>query len=70
MAKSFLKFVADGPLVIHNAAFDVKFLNAELENIGLNKLQNTIIDTLTLSTKKGGHSTQSLMLSMTPILKN
>ncbi|MCR9219468.1 MAG: DNA polymerase III subunit epsilon [Alphaproteobacteria bacterium] len=30
----FLRFVADAPLVIHNAAFDMKFLNAELEASG------------------------------------
>ena len=31
LAKGFLEFVADATLVIHNAAFDMKFLNAELE---------------------------------------
>lgn len=30
IAGSFLEFIADAPLVIHNAAFDMKFLNAEL----------------------------------------
>ena len=63
VAEGFLKFIADSPLVIHNAAFDVKFLNAELENIGLNKLQNTIIDTLTLSRKRlkiGRHNLDAL----------
>jgi DNA polymerase-3 subunit epsilon len=30
IAGSFLEFIGDDPLVIHNAAFDLKFLNAEL----------------------------------------
>src|SRR5437899_7438598 len=29
----FLEFVGDAPLVIHNASFDIGFLNAELERI-------------------------------------
>ena len=31
IADDFLNFIADARLVIHNAAFDMKFLNAELE---------------------------------------
>ncbi len=31
IARSFLEFIGDAPLVIHNAAFDLKFLNAELD---------------------------------------
>lgn len=33
IAASLLEFIEDSPLVIHNAAFDLKFLNAELEAI-------------------------------------
>jgi DNA polymerase-3 subunit epsilon len=33
VAEAFLDFVADDKLVIHNAGFDVKFLNAELERL-------------------------------------
>jgi len=31
----FLKFIAGAELIAHNAAFDVKFFNAELERLGL-----------------------------------
>lgn len=34
IADAFLEFIGDDPLVIHNAAFDVKFLNAELQRLG------------------------------------
>ena len=34
IADAFLAFVKDGTLVIHNAAFDMKFLNAELQWCG------------------------------------
>jgi len=30
----FLEFLGDAPLVIHNAAFDLKFINAELQRVG------------------------------------
>ncbi|MFZ4540940.1 MAG: DNA polymerase III subunit epsilon [Rickettsiales bacterium] len=35
IAKSFLEFIGDAPLVIHNAGFDLKFLNAELNAVDL-----------------------------------
>ena len=34
VAQGFLDFIGDSPLVIHNAAFDMGFLNWELENLG------------------------------------
>jgi DNA polymerase-3 subunit epsilon len=33
VADGFLAFIADSPLVIHNAEFDLKFLNAELSRL-------------------------------------
>ena len=35
IADDFLTFIGDSPLIIHNAAFDMKFLNAELTTPGL-----------------------------------
>ena len=34
IVEGFLEFVGSDPLVIHNAAFDMKFLNAELGLVG------------------------------------
>jgi DNA polymerase-3 subunit epsilon len=33
-ADAFLAFVGDSKMIIHNAAFDMKFLNAELQKVG------------------------------------
>jgi len=48
----FLDFVADAELVIHNAPFDVSFLNSELGRIDRQNLEKTagnIIDTLKMA---------------------
>jgi DNA polymerase-3 subunit epsilon len=34
VVEEFLEFLGDSPLIIHNASFDLKFLNAELHRIG------------------------------------
>jgi DNA polymerase III subunit epsilon len=50
---AFLAFVGDDPLVIHNASFDVGFLNMELEKVGRPTLQMTrVVDTLALARRK------------------
>ena len=52
-ASEFLAFIAEDPLVIHNAQFDINFLNAELDRVELPRLDfNRAIDTLTLARKK------------------
>jgi DNA polymerase-3 subunit epsilon len=33
VVEEFLEFIGDAPLVIHNASFDMKFLNAELKRV-------------------------------------
>jgi DNA polymerase-3 subunit epsilon len=53
IADAFMDFVADGRLVIHNAAFDVGFLNAELARTGHSPfLLNQAVDTLSLARRK------------------
>ena len=53
IARDFILFIEDSPLVIHNASFDIKFLNAELE-----RCKETLIpskqatDTLAMARKK------------------
>ncbi|GAB4118791.1 MAG: DNA polymerase III subunit epsilon [Sideroxydans sp.] len=46
IAPALLEFLEGAELIIHNAPFDLGFLNAELERIGLPPLQNPVIDTL------------------------
>ena len=46
IAASFLEFVAGAQLIIHNAPFDMGFINHELKLLGLPALQNELIDTL------------------------
>ena len=49
----FLAFIGENtPLVIHNAAFDMNFLNTELKACGKNELSNPVIDTLPIARKK------------------
>lgn len=49
----FLDFIEDSPLVIHNAPFDMRFLNAELCWIGRRELSmDRAIDTLKIAKEK------------------
>lgn len=48
-AAEFLDFIADATLIIHNAPFDMGFLNAELKRIGKGSLGNVVIDTVALA---------------------
>jgi len=51
-AAEFLEFLGDDQLVIHNAQFDIGFLNAELERAGHKKLSNPYIDTVSVARRK------------------
>jgi DNA polymerase-3 subunit epsilon len=46
IAPALLEFIGDAELIIHNAPFDIGFLNAELARIGLPPINNKVIDTL------------------------
>lgn len=52
VAEEFRAFVGDATLVIHNAPFDMGFLNAELEWAGLPRLTNEVIDTVMVARRK------------------
>jgi DNA polymerase-3 subunit epsilon len=53
IADAFMAFVGDGRLVIHNAAFDVGFLNAELARTGHRPFDlGEAVDTLALARRK------------------
>jgi DNA polymerase III subunit epsilon len=53
VVEDFLTFVGDAALVIHNAAFDLAFLNAELERLARPMLgRERLLDTLMLARRK------------------
>jgi DNA polymerase-3 subunit epsilon len=52
VAKDFIEYVSGAELIIHNAAFDVEFLDQELSLAGLKKLSTycpSVIDTLAMA---------------------
>ena len=53
VVESFLEFIGDAKLVIHNAGFDLSFLNAELGRLKRQALlRERIIDTLALARRR------------------
>ncbi len=53
IAAAFLEFVSDGILVIHNAPFDMAFINHELKTLKYEIIpEEQVLDTLALSRKK------------------
>ncbi|MDA9346528.1 DNA polymerase III subunit epsilon, partial [bacterium] len=61
IAQEFIDFIADSKLVIHNASFDMKFLNAELGWVNRPALPNDqAIDTLAITRRKFPGSPASL----------
>ena len=60
IGEQFLEFIKDKRLIIHNAEFDLGHLNNELSLLGKKKINNEIIDTLSLARDKFPGSPVSL----------
>jgi DNA polymerase-3 subunit epsilon len=60
IAEELLAFIGDGRLVIHNAEFDLRFLNHELKRIGRPPLACACEDTLALARRRFPGSPASL----------
>ena len=60
IADDFLRFIKDKRLIIHNAEFDLSHLNNELKIIGKNKIENQVVDTVSLARNKFPGSLNSL----------
>lgn len=61
IAQDFIDFIGDAKLVIHNAAFDMKFLNAELGWVGFPSMpMDRAVDTLAIARKRFPGSPASL----------
>ena len=60
IADKFLEFIKNKRLIIHNAEFDLSHLNNELKLYGKEKINNEIVDTLTLAREKFPGSQVSL----------
>ena len=60
ISEDFLSFIQDKRLIIHNAEFDLSHLNNELMLLGKNKIENEVIDTLSLARDKYPGSPVSL----------
>ena len=58
--EEFLSFISNDDIVIHNARFDIGFLNNELTICGKPLIKNHIIDTLSLARKKLGSGALNL----------
>lgn len=53
IAAEFLDFIGDARLVAHNAEFDMRFINAELQRLGFGKIGNErVVDTLAICRRK------------------
>ena len=62
IAKEFKDFIADKKLIIHNAPFDISFINSELTRLNLEKIdiKKNVIDSLEIARSKFPGSSNSL----------
>ena len=52
IAQKFLNYIRGDTLIIHNADFDINFINKELQNCGFDNIRNHVIDTIKLAKKE------------------
>ena len=53
IAEEFIDYISDSKIIIHNASFDINFINTELARCNMKKLsEENIIDTLILAKRK------------------
>ena len=53
IADKFIEYISDSKIIIHNASFDVGFINSELARCNMKELkEDNIIDTLVLAKKR------------------
>ncbi len=61
VAKQFVDFISDSRLIIHNASFDMKFINWELARVGFAELDySRVTDTVEIARRKFPGSPASL----------
>ena len=60
IAEEFLDFLGNKRLIIHNAEFDLSHINNELKILGKGRIENEIVDTLSLARSKFPGSLVSL----------
>jgi DNA polymerase III subunit epsilon len=61
VAEDFLKFIGDSVMVIHNASFDMGFINSELKAVGRPAIDmGQVIDTLAIAKQKHPMASNSL----------
>ena len=73
--EKFLDFIKDDILIIHNADFDLNFINKELQNCGFDSIKNSVIDTIKIAKEEFPGQTVNLdslckKLSITNIRQN
>ena len=62
IAKEFKEFIADKKLIIHNAPFDISFINSELTRLNLEKIdiKKNVVDSLEIARSRFPGSSNSL----------
>lgn len=60
----FLAFLGDAVFIAHNAPFDLRFINAELMELGLNRLDNVVLCTYKLGRRMFTESKQHSLNKM------